>query len=75
MKFLKDYDFELKYHSRKANVVANTLSRKSISVAWMMIKEVELIGSFRDFNWGISVTPRTMKLSQIKISSNFKEQI
>jgi hypothetical protein len=24
MKFLKDYDFELKYHSGKANVVANT---------------------------------------------------
>ena len=46
MKFLKDYEFELKYHPSKANVVADALSRKSLTVAWMMIKETELIESF-----------------------------
>ncbi|XP_072054270.1 uncharacterized protein [Arachis hypogaea] len=36
---LKDYDFELSYHPGKANVVADALSRKSLSIAWMRIKE------------------------------------
>ncbi|XP_028104313.1 uncharacterized protein LOC114303367 [Camellia sinensis] len=31
MEFMEDYDFELHYHPRKANVVADALSRKSIS--------------------------------------------
>ena len=28
MEFLKDYDFTMEYHPGKANVVANSLSRK-----------------------------------------------
>ena len=63
MELLKDYEFELKYHPSKANV------------AWMMIKEVELIKSFRDLNLGNSITPRAIQLSHIKITSDFKEQI
>ena len=46
MEFLKDYEFELKDHPSKANVVADALSRKSLNVAWMIIKEVELIENF-----------------------------
>ena len=65
--FLKDYEFELKYHLGKANVVEDAWSRKSLSVAWMMIKEAELIESFRDLNLGISITPQALQLSQIKI--------
>ena len=57
MEFLKDYEFELNYHLGKANVVANALSRKSLSVSWMMIKEAELVESFQDLNLGISMTP------------------
>jgi hypothetical protein len=38
MKFLKDYDFELKYHPGKANVVADVLSRKSLHVSLMMMR-------------------------------------
>lgn len=30
MKFLKDYDCMINYHSDKANVITNTLSRKSM---------------------------------------------
>ena len=30
--FLEDYDFTLHYHPSKANVVANSLSRKSLEV-------------------------------------------
>ena len=32
MEYLEDYDFNLHYHLGKANVVANTLSRKSLGV-------------------------------------------
>ena len=57
MEFLKDYDFDLNHHLGKANVVTNALSRKSLNVSWMMIKEIELVESFRDLNLGISITP------------------
>lgn len=30
MKYLKDFDFDLKYHLGKANVVANALSKKTL---------------------------------------------
>ena len=46
IEFLKDYEFELNYHLDKANVMVDALSRKSLSVSWMMIKEAELIESF-----------------------------
>ena len=75
MEFLKDYEFELNYHPSKANVVADALSRKSLSISWMMIKETKLIESFQNLNLGISVTPRSIQLSQIKIMSDFKGKI
>jgi len=35
LEFLKDYDFQLSYHPRTTNVVADALSRKSLHVsAW-----------------------------------------
>jgi len=48
IKFLKDYDFELLYHLGKANVVVDALSRKTMHVTHLMIKELELLESFRD---------------------------
>ena len=51
MKFFEDYDFTLLYHPDKANVVADTLSRKSrgvrasrVSREWPML---EIVGQFR----------------------------
>jgi len=43
MKFLKDYDFELHYHPRKVNVVANALSRKYLHVFSLMISRNEFV--------------------------------
>ena len=47
MDYLEDYDFTLHYHPSKANVVADTLSRKSCGVLasiasreWQMLKVV-----------------------------------
>ena len=75
MEFLKHYDFELKYHPGIANIVADALSRKSLNVAWMIIKEVQLIESFQNLNLGISITPQAIQLSQVKITTDFKEEI
>ena len=57
MGFLKDYDFELQYHPGKANVVVDALSRKSIHASMMMVKELDLIESFRDLNLAVKLDP------------------
>ena len=51
MEYLEDYDFTLRYHSSKANVVANALNLKSQGVLagiasqeWRMLKVVEQFG-------------------------------
>ena len=50
MEFLEDYDFTLHYHPGKANVVANTLSRKSrgalASIASREWRMLETVGQF-----------------------------
>jgi len=46
MEYLKDYDFELLYHSGKANVVVDALSRKRVQMSTLMMKELELIEKF-----------------------------
>ncbi|XP_058783678.1 uncharacterized protein LOC131658399 [Vicia villosa] len=40
--FLKDYDFELSYHLGKANVMADTLSRKSLHMSTLMGQKLDL---------------------------------
>ena len=60
VEFLKDYDFELKYHPGKANVVAEALSRKSLHVSSMMIHELELLESFRDLNLQTRIKGQTL---------------
>jgi len=44
----KDYDFGLNYHPSKANVVVDALSRKTLHMSAMMVKELELLEQFRD---------------------------
>ena len=48
MEYLEDYDFTLHYHPDKANVVADTLSRKSRGVLssvayreWQMLETID----------------------------------
>ena len=46
LEYLKDLDFQLSYHLGKANVVADALSRKSLHMSYLMVKELELIEQF-----------------------------
>ncbi|XP_072081029.1 uncharacterized protein [Arachis hypogaea] len=72
---LEDYDFELSYHQGKANVVANALSQKSLTVAWMMIKEEDLVSKFGELRLGVEEFNGSVCLNQLQISSDFKSEI
>lgn len=51
MEFMEDYDFKLHYHLEKANVVTNSLSRKSMSiVASLAMREWEILGDLGEFD-------------------------
>ena len=44
MEYLEDYDFDLRYHSGKSNVVADELSHKSYgSLAYLAIQEWKMM--------------------------------
>jgi len=62
LEFLKDYDFELSYHSGKANVVADALSRKSLHMSALMVREMDLLEQCRDLSLACEVTPNNMRL-------------
>ncbi|XP_072066844.1 uncharacterized protein [Arachis hypogaea] len=61
--------------SRKANLVADALSRKVLKASWLMIKEAELIRNFRDMNLQVTLAPKSIRLNHLTVASQFKEQI
>jgi len=75
MEFLKDYDFKLLYHPGKANVVVDALSRKTVHVAYLMIKEVELLEKFRDMKLQVELGSESIRCSTLTISSDFLDSI
>jgi len=75
MKFLKDYDFELLYHPRKANVVVDALSRKTVHTTHLMIREVELLEKFRDMRLQVELGPESIRCIALTISSNFLDSV
>jgi len=71
LELLKDYDFGLNYHPSKANVVADALSRKTLHMSAMMVKELELLEQFRDLSLVYEMTSQSVKLGMLKIDSEF----
>jgi len=75
LEYLKDFDFQLSYHPGKANVVADVLSRKTLHMSALMVKELELIEQFRDLSLVSELTPDGVRLGMLKLTSNILEEI
>jgi hypothetical protein len=71
LEYLKDFD----YHPRKANVVVDALSRKSLHMSSLMVKELELIEQFRDLRLVSELTPEGVRLGMLKLTSNILDEI
>jgi hypothetical protein len=74
MKFLKDYDFELKYHPGKANVVADALSRKSLHVSTMMIHQMKLLEKFRDLHLDVSCYDVSLSVCKADVKNTLRDR-
>ncbi|XP_019460092.1 PREDICTED: uncharacterized protein LOC109359853 [Lupinus angustifolius] len=66
IEFLKDYDFDLQYHPGKANEVVDALSRKSLHMSTMMVREMELIEEFRNLSFTVQVKPKNLTLDLLR---------
>ena len=57
MEYMEDYDFELHYHPRKANVVVVALSRKSLSaLAGISIHEWQMLQDLGEYDLFLNKT-------------------
>jgi len=56
-------------------VVANALSRKTLHMSAMMVKELELVEQFRDLSLVSELTPDGVRLGMLKLTSNILEEI
>jgi hypothetical protein len=59
----------------KANVVVDVLSRKSLHMSTLMARVMELIEQFRDPSLVYEVTPSSVKLGMLKITSDVLDEI
>jgi len=55
--------------------VADALSRKSLHMLALMVTELELIEQFRDLSLVCELTPESVKLGMLKLTSNILEEI
>ncbi|XP_052734084.1 uncharacterized protein LOC128196633 [Vigna angularis] len=60
---------------RKANVVADTLSRKVVHVSAMMVKELSLVENFRDLRLQFDLTPNSIRCCNLRVSSDIFDHI
>ena len=62
MELLKNYDFSLQYHPSKANVIADTLSRRSQRLlATLLIREWKALETIVEYDLQATTRTRTEK--------------
>jgi hypothetical protein len=73
LELIKDYDLGISYHPRKANVVANALSRRS-HVSQLMVDSMpfELCEEFNKLNLWIVANTEAMEM---EVGSNLLQEI
>jgi len=75
MEYLKDFDFDLKYHPGKANVVADALSRKALARAEVSMHTCELYKKVRDLNLTVTVIGEGIMLQKLEIYCDLRSRI
>lgn len=75
LEFVTDYDCDINYHSRKANVIANTLSHKHVGYYVSLIKrQVKLQEDLKSLDIKILVCEQIPNLANLKGSThNYQE--
>ncbi|XP_042437060.1 uncharacterized protein LOC122023026 [Zingiber officinale] len=74
LELVKDYDCDLNYHLGKANVVADTLSRKTVVVAQLLVQE-PLQMEIQNFGLEFYAKGSAPKLSTLRVQSTLKDCI
>jgi len=75
MELLKDYDCEILYHPRKANVVADALSRQGAYVAAMMVHEWTLLRQMGELSISEPEERLTVYCSYLRVQPELMDQI
>lgn len=75
MEYLKDFDFELKYHPCKANKVADVLRWKESHKVELMMLEYDLLEKFRNLNLHLAWTQTVVLMSSLNVTSRLRERI
>ena len=76
MELLKDYDYTIEYHPGKANVVADTLSRKSgSSLAHLRVNYMDNLIALRGLNADMQINDRGALIVTLKIRPVLSQRI
>ncbi|KAL0539398.1 hypothetical protein IC582_023610 [Cucumis melo] len=72
LELVKDYDSEILYHPGKANVVADSLSRKVAHLTALITKEAPLLRDFERAEIAVSVGEVTSQLAQLTVQPTLR---
>ncbi|KAA0047197.1 reverse transcriptase [Cucumis melo var. makuwa] len=75
LQLVKDYDCEILYHSGKANVVADALSRKVSHSAALITRQAPLHRDLERAEIAVSVGAVTMQLAQLTVQPTLRKRI
>ncbi|KAA0047446.1 pol protein [Cucumis melo var. makuwa] len=75
LELVKDYDCEILYHPGKANVVADTLSRKVSHSTALITRQAPLHRDLERAEIAVSVGAVTMQLAQLTIQPTLRQKI